>query len=37
MFSTSSIEFWTNMGVAIAGVFGGIMVTFGYLKRKYGR
>ena len=36
MFNTSGIEFWVNMGVAVAGIFGGIMVAFGYIKRKYG-
>ena len=37
MFNTSntSIDFWVNLGVAVAGLFGGIMVSFGYIKRKY--
>jgi len=35
MFNTTSIEFWSNMGIAVAGLLGGIMFSFTYLRRRY--
>jgi len=34
--SNTNLDFWVNLGMAIAGLFGGMMLTFGYIKKKYG-
>jgi len=34
--SNTNLDFWVNLGMAITGLFGGMMLTFGYIKKKYG-